>query len=103
MHNYKYTYISLSGNPESALCNIYHGCLTAVSNQSLGLICANWSNVSNFTPKAFAWPGFLLASGLAWNHQTHWEYLQGSLANLLSMYVLKDKTGVAGQINKMGT
>lgn len=26
------------------------------------------------------------------------EYLQGSLANLLSMYVLKDKTGVAGQV-----
>ncbi|XP_021947306.1 uncharacterized protein LOC110845233 isoform X2 [Folsomia candida] len=89
---------SLAGCPEASLVNIYHGALNAVSNASLGMIVANWSGQVNFTPKAFAWPGFLLASGLAWNHQTHWEYLQGSLANLLSMYVLKDKTGVAGQV-----
>ncbi|CAG7716281.1 unnamed protein product [Allacma fusca] len=89
---------SLSGCPEASLCNIYHGTLNAVNNSSMGLIVANWSGSCNITPKPFAWPGFLLGSGLAWNHQTHWEYLQGSLAKLMSMYVLKDPSGVTGQV-----
>ncbi|ODN06657.1 hypothetical protein Ocin01_00055, partial [Orchesella cincta] len=89
---------SLSGCPEASLCNIYHGTLNAVNNSSLGIIVANWSGTCNFTPRVFAWPGFLLASGLAWNHNTHWEYLQGSLASLISTYILKDKSGIAGQV-----
>jgi len=72
--------------------------MNAINNSSLGLIVANWSGICNLTPKIFAWPGFLLASGLAWNHQTHWEYLQGSLASLLNTYVFKDKSGLTGQI-----
>lgn len=90
--------ISLSGCPEAALCNIYSAVQCANAENGIGIVAAQWSGSYHLTPHAFASPGFLLAAGLSWNPQTHWDYLQTSLGELLDAHVLQDSAGVTGRV-----
>ncbi|XP_046981573.1 uncharacterized protein LOC124550870 isoform X1 [Schistocerca americana] len=87
---------SLAGCPEAAVCNTYRAARAAVSTGSLGVVVAHWSGSHHLTPHTFGWPGFLAGCGLAWNPDTHWDYLHNSLPDLLDAHVFLDSAGVMG-------
>lgn len=73
--------------------------MQAVGEQSsLGVVVAHWSGSYHLTPHPFGWPGFVVGAGLCWNPATHWDYLHGSLADLLNTHVFLDSENVVGRV-----
>ena len=58
---------SLAGCPEATVSNIHSAAQSAVSHGALGMLVAHWSGVGHITHRCMAWPGLLVAAGLAWN------------------------------------
>ena len=67
-----YSSCSLTGYPEAAAANILHGVQAAVERGSLGSFVATWTDSVALGSLHFAWPGWILQAGLAWNHTVHW-------------------------------
>ncbi|XP_046665376.1 uncharacterized protein LOC124357531 isoform X2 [Homalodisca vitripennis] len=88
---------SLAGCPEASICNIYRAVQAVGSTGAVGTVVAHWSGSYHITHYPFSWPGFLVGSGLAWNTNTHWDYLHNSLAALLDTHVFRDRSGSMGQ------
>ncbi len=63
---------SLAGYPEAAAANILHAVQAAVERGSLGSFVATWTDSVALGSLHFAWPGWILQAGLAWNHTIHW-------------------------------
>lgn len=74
---YPYTVFSLAGCPEAALGNIYGAVKAASSQGALGAVVCDWTGKGHLTHQPFAWPGFLMGAGLAWNTESHWVSLIG--------------------------
>jgi hypothetical protein len=67
-----FLFYSLAGCPEAALCNVLGAVQIASQTSVLGVVVALWSGPHHLTPHPFAWPGFIVAAGMAWNTNTHW-------------------------------
>ncbi|XP_069671476.1 uncharacterized protein [Periplaneta americana] len=89
---------SLAGCPEASICNIYRAVQAVGEQSSLGVVVAHWSGSYHLTPHPFGWPGFVVGAGLCWNPATHWDYLHGSLADLLNTHVFLDSENVVGRV-----
>ncbi|XP_041351474.1 uncharacterized protein LOC121370371 [Gigantopelta aegis] len=88
---------SLAGCPEAALKNIYNAIKSASTQGALGLVACNWTGRGHMTHLPFCWPGFLMAAGLSWNSDCHWDFLLANLADLLNEHVFLDEEQVVGQ------
>ena len=64
-------WLSLAGCPEAALGNIYGAVKAASSQGALGAVVCDWTGKGHLTHQPFAWPGFLMGAGLAWNTECH--------------------------------
>lgn len=82
----------------------------AVERGSLGSFVATWTDSVALGSLHFAWPGWILQAGLAWNHSVHWvnsnahvletqlrkyyiklqDFIQNSLGELVSLWVLNE-------------
>ncbi|XP_054264092.1 uncharacterized protein LOC128987330 isoform X1 [Macrosteles quadrilineatus] len=88
---------SLAGCPEASICNIYRAVQAVQNTGALGTVVAHWSGSYHITHYPFSWPGFMVGAGLAWNTNTHWDYLHNSLADLLDTHVFGDRSHCVGQ------
>lgn len=88
---------SLAGCPEAALGNIYGAIKAACSQGGLGAVVCDWTGKCHLTHQSFAWPGFLIGAGLAWNTDCSWDFLLRHLPDLLSQYIYHDHLGVLGE------
>ncbi|XP_076162883.1 uncharacterized protein LOC143144407 isoform X2 [Ptiloglossa arizonensis] len=61
------SYNSLAGCPASTHANTKNAVKTSLEQDSVGIIVAHWSGNHHLTPHPFAWIGYLIAAGLAWN------------------------------------
>ncbi|XP_032789539.2 uncharacterized protein LOC116926709 [Daphnia magna] len=97
---------SLIGYPEAASANILHAVQAAVERGSLGSFVATWTDSVALGSLHFAWPGWILQAGLAWNHSVHWDFIQNSLGELVSLWVLNEsfdkRSSVGVAIVEMG-
>lgn len=80
----------VSGYPEAAAANILHAAQAAVDRGSLGSIVATWTESVALGSLLFALPGWILQAGLSWNHSIHWDYIQNSLGDLVSLWALNE-------------
>jgi len=80
----------LSGYPDAAAANILHAAQAAVDRGSLGSIVATWTDAVALGSLLFALPGWVLQAGLTWNHSIHWDYIQNSLGDLVSLWALNE-------------
>ncbi|XP_046371371.2 uncharacterized protein LOC124145584 isoform X2 [Haliotis rufescens] len=87
---------SLAGCPEAALCNIYNAMKCATSQGAMGMVVCNWTGKGHLTHLPFSWAGLLMAAGLSWGTDVHWDFILGNLADLLNQHVYKDKAMVLG-------
>ncbi|XP_066585055.1 uncharacterized protein [Prorops nasuta] len=67
------SYNSLAGCPASTHANSKNAIKTALEHNSIGIVVAHWSGSHHLTPHPFAWIGYLIAAGLAWNPSTEIE------------------------------
>ncbi|EFX70985.1 hypothetical protein DAPPUDRAFT_228128 [Daphnia pulex] len=81
---------SLIGYPDAASANILHAVHAAVERGALGSFVATWTDSVALGSLHFAWPGWILQAGLAWNHSIHWDYIQNSMGELVSLWVLNE-------------
>ncbi|XP_065213824.1 uncharacterized protein LOC135840977 [Planococcus citri] len=79
----------LAGCPEVCLFNIFQGIRAARKVNSIGVVVANWPGLYLITPVAFAWPGFLIASGFSWNSDINLDDFSSTLSSLLDMHVFE--------------
>lgn len=61
------SYNSLAGCPASTYANTKNAIKTSLEQDSVGIVVAHWSGSHHLTPHPFAWIGYLIAAGLAWN------------------------------------
>lgn len=61
------SYNSLAGCPASTYANTKNAIKTSLEQDSIGIVVAHWSGSHHLTPHPFAWIGYLIAAGLAWN------------------------------------
>ncbi|KAH0951694.1 hypothetical protein HN011_012504 [Eciton burchellii] len=61
------SYNSLAGCPASTYANTKNAIKTSLEQNSIGIVVAQWSGSHHLTPHPFAWVGYLVAAGLAWN------------------------------------
>ncbi|XP_076643279.1 uncharacterized protein LOC143353675 [Halictus rubicundus] len=61
------SYNSLAGCPASTYANTKNAIKTSLEQNSIGIVVAHWSGSHHLTPHPFAWIGYLIAAGLAWN------------------------------------
>ncbi|KAK9298691.1 hypothetical protein QLX08_008058 [Tetragonisca angustula] len=61
------SYNSLAGCPASTYVNTKNAIKTSLEQDSVGIVIAHWSGSHHLTPHPFAWIGYLIAAGLAWN------------------------------------
>lgn len=80
---------SLSGWPEAGVSNVYSGVVGGVEGGAMGVVVAHWSSTAALTPLAFAWPPILVAAGLSWNHNTHWDYVHSSVGALVDTHLVR--------------
>ncbi|EZA52531.1 uncharacterized protein LOC105281834 [Ooceraea biroi] len=64
------SYNSLAGCPASTYANTRNAIKTSLEQNSIGIVVAQWSGSHHLTPHPFAWVGYLVAAGLAWNPMT---------------------------------
>ncbi|KAM0731335.1 Protein VAPYRIN [Formica fusca] len=64
------SYNSLAGCPASTYANTRNAIKTSLEQNSIGIVVAHWSGSHHLTPHPFAWIGYLVAAGLAWNPMT---------------------------------
>lgn len=64
------SYNSLAGCPASTYVNTRNAIKTSLEQDSIGVVVAHWSGSHHLTPHSFAWIGYLVAAGLAWNPTT---------------------------------
>lgn len=57
---------------------------------SLGAIAATWTDAVALGSLHFAWPGWICHAGLSWNPSVHWDFIQNSLAELVSLWALDE-------------
>lgn len=79
---------SLAGCPEAALCNVLGAVQLASQTNVLGVVVALWSGPHHLTPHPFAWPGFIVAAGMAWNTNTHWVRNEILINTVLTCFYL---------------
>ncbi|XP_046749548.1 uncharacterized protein LOC124413185 [Diprion similis] len=99
------SYNSLAGCPASTYANTRNAVKTALQQNSFGIVVAHWSGSHHLTPHPFAWVGFLIAAGLAWNPASEFDTFnmescdmselpnasrQLTLAKLLDIHVFSD-------------
>ncbi|KAG7172793.1 26S proteasome non-ATPase regulatory subunit 10-like 2, partial [Homarus americanus] len=80
---------SLSGWPEAGVSNVYSGVVGGVDAGAGGVVVAHWSSSAALTPLVFAWPPILVAAGLSWNHNTHWDYVHSSVGELVDTHLVR--------------
>ncbi|KAK3858719.1 hypothetical protein Pcinc_035106 [Petrolisthes cinctipes] len=80
---------SLSGWPEAGVSNVYRGVVGGVEGGTMGVVVAHWSSTAALTPLVFAWPPILVAAGLSWNHNTHWDYVHSSVGSLVDTHLMR--------------
>nr|XP_045591996.1 uncharacterized protein LOC123753983 isoform X1 [Procambarus clarkii]XP_045591997.1 uncharacterized protein LOC123753983 isoform X1 [Procambarus clarkii] len=80
---------SLSGWPEAGVSNVYSGVVGGVDGGAGGVVVAHWSSSAALTPLVFAWPPILVAAGLSWNHNTHWDYVHSSVGALVDTHLVR--------------
>ena len=80
----------LSSYPDAAAANILHAVQAAVDRGSLGSITATWTDAVALGSLHFAWPGWILHAGLSWNPSVHWDFIQNSLGDLMSLWILNE-------------
>lgn len=80
----------LAGYPDAAAANILHAVQAAVDRGSLGAIAATWTDAVALGSLHFAWPGWICHAGLSWNPSVHWDFIQNSLAELVSLWALDE-------------
>ncbi|XP_071527220.1 uncharacterized protein [Panulirus ornatus] len=80
---------SLSGWPEAGVSNVYSGVVGGVDGGANGVVVAHWSSSAALTPLVFAWPPILVAAGLSWNHNTHWDYVHSSVGALVDTHLVR--------------
>ncbi|XP_037782496.1 uncharacterized protein LOC119578901 isoform X1 [Penaeus monodon] len=80
---------SLSGWPEAGVSNVYSGVVSGVDGGAGGVVVAHWSSSAALTPLVFAWPPILVSAGLAWNHNTHWDYVHSSVGALVDTHLVR--------------
>lgn len=80
---------SLSGWPEAGVSNVYSGVVGGVDGGAVGVVVAHWSSSAALTPFVFAWPPILVAAGLSWNHNTHWDYVHSSVGALVDTHLVR--------------
>lgn len=61
------SYNSLAGCPASTYANTRNAIKAALQQESIGIVIAHWSGSHHLTPHSFAWVGYLIGAGLAWN------------------------------------
>ncbi|KAG7208569.1 hypothetical protein KM043_014782 [Ampulex compressa] len=67
------SYNSLAGCPASTFANTKNAIKASLEQDSIGIVVAHWSGSHHLTPHPFAWIGYLIAAGLAWNPSTEIE------------------------------
>ncbi|XP_015587656.1 uncharacterized protein LOC107264182 [Cephus cinctus] len=67
------SYNSLGGCPASTYANTKNAIKTALEQDSIGIVVAHWSGSHHLTPHPFAWVGYLIGAGMAWNPNTEIE------------------------------
>ncbi|XP_064113108.1 uncharacterized protein LOC135219888 isoform X1 [Macrobrachium nipponense] len=80
---------SLSGWPEAGVSNVYNGIVSGAEGGAGGVVVAHWSSSAALTPLVFAWPPVLVAAGLSWNHNTHWDYVHSSVGALIDTHLVR--------------
>lgn len=105
------SYNSLAGCPASTYANTRNAVKTALQQNSIGIVVAHWSGSHHLTPHPFAWVGFLIGAGFAWNPASDFDALnlegcevadsahtsrQLTLAKLLDIHVFCDSEGKVG-------
>ncbi|KAK7077572.1 hypothetical protein SK128_012479 [Halocaridina rubra] len=94
---------SLSGWPEAGVSNVYNGVVSGVEGGAGGVVIAHWSSSAALTPLIFAWPPILVAAGLSWNHNTHWDYVHSSVGALIDTHLMRIPTcGMGSALVELG-
>ncbi|XP_076059863.1 uncharacterized protein LOC143036412 isoform X2 [Oratosquilla oratoria] len=94
---------SISGWPEAGVSNVYSGVVSAVEGGARCVIVAHWSGGGSVTPLVFAWPPILIAAGLTWNHNTHWDFVHSSLSTLLDIHLIQTgESGIGAALVELG-
>ncbi|XP_033324995.1 uncharacterized protein LOC117219738 [Megalopta genalis] len=98
------SYNSLAGCPASTYANTKNAIKTSLEQDSVGIVVAHWSGSHHLTPHPFAWIGYLIAAGLAWNPVSELDMFtdenyeasevygsrQKCIAKLLDIHVFQD-------------
>ncbi|CAL4061045.1 unnamed protein product, partial [Meganyctiphanes norvegica] len=94
---------SLSGWPEAGVSNVYSGVVGGVEAGAVGVVVAHWSSTAALTPLVFAWPPVMVAAGLAWNHNTHWDFVHSSVGELIDTHLVKvPQCGLGAALIELG-
>ncbi|XP_023247490.1 uncharacterized protein LOC106645899, partial [Copidosoma floridanum] len=86
------SYNSLAGCPASTYANTKNAIKTAEEQDSIGIIISHWSGSHHLTSHTFAWVGYLIAAGLAWNPSSDMD-----VHSATDFYNICESTGI---INK---
>ena len=78
---------SLSGFPEAGVSNVFRGCVKTTSPSAI--VVAHWSTPASLTPLVFVWPAVVVAAGLSWNSNTHYDYVNSSLSELIDTHLVR--------------